>query len=258
MKTFVCAIAGILAGIGTGFAGLSAASFITPILVSCLNFPAYEAVGIALFSDVMASALSAAVYRKSGNVNLQSATPLLISVLLFTVLGSILAYSVSVTTSGNSLLSYWAILAALGLGLKFLFHPVQHTPDNPVQWKAKPILIPLCCVFIGLTCGFQGVGGGLLILFTLTNVMDYEFKKAVGTSVFIMTFTALIGGSSHFAINGLPDLGALALCSVFTATFAVLSACVANRINERILGVSIGATLLLSAVTTLLIQLLKA
>ena len=41
-------IAGLGAGIGTGLAGLSAAAVISPMLITFLEFPAYEAVGIAL------------------------------------------------------------------------------------------------------------------------------------------------------------------------------------------------------------------
>ena len=51
-------IAGLGAGIGTGLAGLSAAAVISPMLIAFLDFPAYEAVGIALASDVLASAVS--------------------------------------------------------------------------------------------------------------------------------------------------------------------------------------------------------
>ncbi len=66
-KIIVCFIAGIGAGLGTGFAGMSAAAVISPVLITMLGMPAYEAVGIALASDVLASAVSAYTYgdRKS-------------------------------------------------------------------------------------------------------------------------------------------------------------------------------------------------
>ena len=46
----------------------------------------------------------------------------------------------------------------------------------------------------------------MMMLLLLTSVLGYELKTAVGTSVFIMTFTALTGAVSHFAIGGAPDL----------------------------------------------------
>ena len=65
VKLFVCLIAGLGAGIGTGLAGLSAAAVITPMLISFLGVPAYQAVGISLVSDVLASAISAYTYGKN-------------------------------------------------------------------------------------------------------------------------------------------------------------------------------------------------
>ena len=56
-KFIICFIAGIGAGLGTGFAGMSAAAVISPMLITFLGLPAYEAVGIALASDVLASAI---------------------------------------------------------------------------------------------------------------------------------------------------------------------------------------------------------
>ena len=45
----------------------------------------------------------------------------------------------------------------------------------------------------------------------LTSVLGYELKTAVGTSVFIMAFTAFTGSASHFAIGGMPDVFCLIL-----------------------------------------------
>ena len=51
--------AGMGAGLGTGFAGMSAAAVISPMLITFLGMEPYMAVGIALSSDVLASAVSA-------------------------------------------------------------------------------------------------------------------------------------------------------------------------------------------------------
>lgn len=56
--------AGMGAGLGTGFAGMSAAAVISPMLITFLDMEPYMAVGIALSSDVLASAVSAYTYGK--------------------------------------------------------------------------------------------------------------------------------------------------------------------------------------------------
>ena len=45
IKILVCFIAGAGAGIGTGFAGMSAAAVIGPMLMTFVGVPAYDAVG---------------------------------------------------------------------------------------------------------------------------------------------------------------------------------------------------------------------
>jgi len=57
--------AGMGAGLGTGFAGMSAAAVISPMLITFLGMDPYMAVGIALSSDVLASAVSAYTYGKN-------------------------------------------------------------------------------------------------------------------------------------------------------------------------------------------------
>ena len=53
LKFIVCLIAGIGAGLGTGFAGMSAAAVISPMLITFLDMDPYIAVGIALASDII-------------------------------------------------------------------------------------------------------------------------------------------------------------------------------------------------------------
>lgn len=91
IKIIVYIFAGIGAGIGTGFAGLSAAAFIAPMLVAFLDFPSYDAIGIALISDVLASAVSATAYAVDKNIDVKKGSKMLVVVLCFTVLGSFLA-----------------------------------------------------------------------------------------------------------------------------------------------------------------------
>lgn len=91
IKVLVCFIAGAGAGIGTGFAGMSAAAVIGPMLVTFLGIPAYQAVGIGLMSDVLASSVSAWTYKRNGNLDVKRSLLLLISVLTMTALGSYVA-----------------------------------------------------------------------------------------------------------------------------------------------------------------------
>ena len=80
--------AGMGAGLGTGFAGMSAAAVISPMLITFLDMEPYMAVGIALSSDVLASAVSAYTYGKNKNLDVKNGLIMMLTVMLFTVVGS--------------------------------------------------------------------------------------------------------------------------------------------------------------------------
>ena len=99
------------------------------------------------------------------------------------------------------------------LGLKFIVKPVVTTKEQMLEQSRKSRIIKSVFggVAIGFICGFVGAGGGMMMLFVLTSFLGYEMHVAVGTSVFIMSFTALTGGISHFIIGGMPDVLCLVL-----------------------------------------------
>ena len=72
MTILVTFFAGMGAGLGTGFAGMSAAAVISPMLITFLGIDPYMAVGIALSSDVLASAVSAYTYHKNKNLDIKN------------------------------------------------------------------------------------------------------------------------------------------------------------------------------------------
>lgn len=241
MNTLItCLIGGLGAGIGTGLAGLSAAAVISPMLITFLGMPAYQAVGIALASDVLASAVSAYTYGKNKNLDIKNGIIMMITVLIFTMVGSYISSLVP-----NKLMGSFSVYMTFLVGIKFIVKPVMTTKDamEEKSAKTKAIQSVLCGTMIGFICGFVGAGGGMMFLLILTSVLGYELKTAVGTSVFIMAFTAFTGASSHFMIGGIPDLKVLLLCIAFTFIGAQVSAKFANKSSEKVLNRALGIVL---------------
>lgn len=89
------------------------------------------------------------------------------------------------------------------------------------------------------------------MLLVLTSFLGYELKCAVGTSVFIMTFTALTGAVSHFSIGEMPDLTTLILCMVFTLIWARIAAVIANKAQAKTLNRITGIVLVTLGVIVL-------
>ena len=247
----VCFFAGLGAGLGTGFAGMSAAAVITPMLVTFLGMEAYDAVGIALASDVLASAVSAYTYGKNKNLDVKNGLVMMGAVLVFTMVGSFVSSLVPGSTMGN-----FSVFMTMLLGVKFIVKPVMTTKEAMGQVSAKKRLIQslICGSLIGFICGFVGAGGGMMMLLILTSVLGYELKTAVGTSVFIMAFTAFTGSVSHFVIGGAPNWLVLALCVGFTLLWARIAARIANKADAKFLNRATGVILILLGAVVLLVN----
>ena len=246
--------AGMGAGLGTGFAGMSAAAVISPILITFLGIAPYTAVGIALSSDVLASAVSAYTYGRNKNLDIKNGLIMMVTVLIFTVVGSYISSLVPSATMGN-----FSVFMTFLLGIKFIVRPVMTTKEamQGVSAKKRAMQSVICGIIIGFICGFIGAGGGMMMLLILTSVLGYELKTAVGTSVFIMTFTAFTGAVSHFAIGGLPDPAVWILCIIFTLIWARIAAVLANKATPKTLNRATGVILVVLGVVVMAFSFLS-
>lgn len=253
LEIIVTFFAGMGAGLGTGFAGMSAAAVISPMLITFLDMNAYTAVGIALSSDILASAVSAYTYGKNKNLDIKNGLVMMFSVLVFTIIGSYISSLVPSGTMGN-----FSVFMTFLLGIKFIVKPVMTTKEAmaAVSPQKRVIQSILCGVLIGFICGFVGAGGGMMMLLILTSVLGYELKTAVGTSVFIMTFTALTGAVSHFAIGGTPDWLVWILCVIFTFIWARAAAVFANKASAKTLNRATGIILVMLGAVVMVFSVL--
>lgn len=259
MVWFIYILAGLGAGVVTGLAGLSAAVVITPMLVSLCGWVSYDAVTVALASDVLASLLTAYTYYKNKNIDIKRGLLVGFTALLGTIVGSWCGYLFSQSQPDG--LGYISMLTTLALGVKFLLRPENggHNAqdfDEQADLKKKTALAMLCGLGIGWVCGFTGSGGGILMLTVFTLLIGYNLKVAVGTSTLIMTAVAFVGAVSHISmgaqIHPLPMLVVVLSCLLG----AVTSARFANRCDIKRLNRIIGVVLLILGVFTLAIKLL--
>ena len=245
LTVVVTFFAGMGAGLGTGFAGMSAAAVISPMLITFLHMDPYMAVGIALSSDVLASAVSAYTYGKNKNLDIKNGLIMMVSVLVFTVVGSYISSLVPSTTMGN-----FSVFMTFLLGIKFIVKPVMTTKEamQGVAAGKRALQSVICGIAIGFICGFIGAGGGMMMLLILTSVLGYELKTAVGTSVFIMAFTAFTGG--------MPDITVFVLCVIFTLVWARIAAVIANKAAPKTLNRMTGVILVMLGIVVMLFSML--
>lgn len=243
-------IGGILAGIATGLVGLSAATIIAPLFATVLGMDVYLAIGIALASDVLASATSAYTYIKNKNILFNKKSIIFgAMVLLFAAIGSYFSKDTNPYNLGSAL-NIFVVL----LGLRFIIYPVKDHGQGKLMKQGKMIIVQsiLWGAVIGMISGYFGSGGGLSMLAVLTMLLGYRLKHGVGTSVFIMTFTALIAASVHFVIGGVEILPLVITC-IAAFIGANLSSVFANNVSNKTLNLTIGIFLLVFGITLVII-----
>jgi len=258
---FVVTLAAVLAGIGTGLVGLSAATAMVPLLiVLCPTFGgehgAYMATAIALASDILGSAVTTAVYARNKKIDLKHGWLIASCIIGMCTVGSIAAYFTHQTVLGG-----FSLFLCVAIGIRFLVSPdskERPEKDGKVKLSFREIAVSL---FFGLTIGFGtgffGSGGGMMMLIVFTAMLGYERKTAVGTSTFIMTFTALIASVSHILIEPtiLLECWDYLLIAIVVATFfSLVSARFANRVKGKIVGYATGTILLLLGLSMITIN----
>lgn len=260
----VVTLAAALAGIGTGLVGLSAATAMVPLMiVLCPTFGgehgAYMATAIALASDILGSAVTTGVYAKNKKIDLKHGWLIAACIIGMCTVGSIAAYF-----THQSVLGGFSLFLCVAIGIRFLVKPdskERPEKDGKVKLTFKEIAVSLFFgLAIGFGTGFFGSGGGMMMLIVFTTMLGYERKTAVGTSTFIMTFTALIASISHILIEPtiILECWDFLLIAVVVATlFSLISAQFANKVNGKIVGYVTGAILLVLGLSMIVINNLE-
>ena len=250
MEIALYILASALAGIGTGLAGLSAATVMVPILITlCPSFAgeagAYQATAIALASDILGSAVTTCTYIRHKNIDLRRGWVMLVCIVSMCTVGSFVAW-----LAGNVVLGAFTLFLTFFIGIRFLVKPDSSREDIAAHGEKLDTRGIAISLFFGLTIGFGtgfvGTGGGMMMLVVFTVFLSMDLKTAVGTSTFIMTFTALIASVSHILIN--PAIvtertDALVICIITATVFSLGSAQFANRVNNRTVGLVTGVVL---------------
>ena len=262
MEYFWYVVAGLGAGVTTGLVGLSAAVVMVPILiVLCPTFAAaengaFQAVAIALASDVLASIVSSLIYLRHKNVNFKRSWVMIICVLATCVAGTILAF-----ISPNHIMGAFSLVLCIIIGARFLIQPDPKgkellSKDEKLD-KKEVILSIVFGSVIGIIVGYIGTGGGLSMLLVFTIFLGMDRKTAVGTSTFIMALAALIAFAAHAVTE--PEIlfgrwDVLAVCAPVAALGAIVSSLFANKVNNKVVSIVTGSILVVLGIVLLILN----
>lgn len=179
-------------GLVLGALGGGGGILTVPILVGLFGFTAVEATGSSLLVVGLASIIGAIKGVMAKEVEFKAALSLAIP----SMIGALSARLLIVPAIPDPLLGIAKEDFLLGLfALIMVVIGVRMLMPDKAEPKVEssPIKIGLIGFSIGLLSGVLGAGGGFLILPALTLLLGIDLKKAIPTSLMVISLQSLVG-----------------------------------------------------------------
>jgi uncharacterized protein len=244
----VAAALGLAIGLVVGSVGGGGAILALPVFVYVLGEP----VGPASTGSLIVVAIAAAVGAGSLALRGQVCWRLAGSFAGPAALGALLGTAAATAVSAKLLVLLFVpvmLLASFGTWQRACSGPGGEDGDCPRPPVAHLLLAGFA---VGLLTGFFGVGGGFMIVPVLTLWFGTGFRRAVATSLVIITFTGLVALASHFVAGSEIDAGVTLALALPTAVGAFLGARVSARLPAALLGRAFAAVVCAVALFLLL------
>jgi len=249
----VAGVLGLLIGLVVGAIGGGGAILALPVLVYVLDEPIGPASTASLVVVAVAAGVGAGAVAARGHVcwrlALTFSAPAAVGALLGAIANSAVSARLLVLAFVPVMLvAAGATWARVGAGEP---EADRGCPDPPAERVLSAGLA------VGLLTGFFGVGGGFVIVPVLTLMMGVAFRRAVATSLVIITLTGIVALTSHLAAGTTVSADVTAALAVPTAIGALAGAIVSERVPQALLGrlfaIVVGAVACLLLIDALLL-----
>ena len=223
---------GLVIGLVVGTVGGGGAILALPVLVYVLD----EGVGPASTASLIVVAIAAGIgggaLALRGHVCWRMALTFTAPASLATILGT---YANGAVSAKALILGFVPVMVVAAAAT---WYRAGETTDEAIAGCPAPrtgrTVVAGCGV--GLLTGFFGVGGGFLIVPVLTLWLGVCFRRAVATSLVIITLTGLVALVSHLVADAELDVPVTAFLAGATAVGALSGTMIAQRLPQAMLG----------------------
>ncbi len=194
---------GLVSGILSGQFGLGGGFITTPAIRLVLGYPALIAVGTPLLVILPTALVGALSYARRGLADVRAGLVMGLAGSATSVAGALLSRALG----GPAVMIVTAALilyVAVDMGV----HTVRdrQTPETGSASgppPARPSLARLVIIGVmaGLYSGLLGLGGGFLVVPALTRWLGLPLKRALGTSLVVVTILAVPGSITHYGLG---------------------------------------------------------
>jgi len=216
-------IFGILVGFSAGFFGIGGGTILVPSLIY-LGYDIKMAIGISVMQMIFSSMFGSYVNYKAGVLQLNSG--------IFLGFGALVGAGFSgfiVTALPQiALLILFALILALSI-YKFFTAPIEPKCE-PNESK---IVLFIVGVVIGAIAISTGTGGAIFLTPVLVGFMNWDIKKAVGTTLFFIIFGS-ISGFISLSANGHVDYDAGVAVGIGSLLGVYFGVKLSHKVNKKI------------------------
>lgn len=217
----------VIMGVSLGLFGGGGSILTVPILVYLFGMDAVSATGLSLFIVSITSAAGLYSYHRQGSIEWRTAvifgTASLLSVfatrrwLIPALPDPLFSIGVVAVPKDSAILGLFAVVMVLAAWSMLRKRRPNATERHVVA------LVPLLStgLAVGLLTGLLGAGGGFVIVPSLVLLAGIDMKKAIGTSLLIITVNSFIGFLADQEVH-LSDHAALLLWFVALAIIGIV------------------------------------
>jgi uncharacterized membrane protein YfcA len=231
MELYFGYIGALLIGLVLGLTGGGGSILTVPILVYLMHLNPVTATAYSLFIVGTTSAFGTIQNFRKGVVEVKTAflfaLPSLVSVFvtrkfIVPAIPDVLLQTASFTLTKEIFLMVFFAAIMLLASFSMIRKPAENTNPDPTKPSLLPMLLQLAVV--GVFIGLVGAGGGFLIIPALVFMAKLPMRKAIGTSLLIITLNSLIGFTGdigHTPIDWpfLLRFTSIAIAGIFTGIF---------------------------------------
>ena len=219
----------LLIGFSLGLMGGGGSILTVPVLIYIMKLPTKTSIALSLAIVGITSFFGVLGYIKHKYVDFKIAAifgPMAIG-------GTYLGARMSVLLSAQFQLILFAIIMLLASISMLKGNKVLDSQENSEgTFKLTPFLLQ--AFIVGIVTGVVGVGGGFLIVPALTFLSNLPLKKAIGTSLLIITFNSISGFLGYIQLVEIPwdiltKFSILSIIGIYIGIYAV------NYFSPRIL-----------------------
>lgn len=228
-----------LIGLSLSLLGGGGSILTVPILVYLLGMDAKQSIALSLGIVGVTSLLGVYGHYRKGNVNFKIAA-------IFgpvAMVGTFLGAKISTYMSGQAQLILFAIIMLVAS----IFMLKGRKDSEEKEVKLNYVLIVIQGLFVGVMTGVVGVGGGFLIVPALVLLAGQSMKKAVGTSLLIISLNSFSGFVGYIGQVEIPWVF-LAKFTAFSTLGIIIGSYLVEYVSQKALKKAFGIFLIFMGV----------